>query len=256
MSVVSGDIRVYGSANMQEGDVGVQGGAIDTTTWVLFDSATLVNSPAGSSSIMTIVSTQAGEKTSVYITGRNPGGSIVGDTIALNGITPVNGSIAFERLLKIGAVGHSGTITIKDSNTAVITTIPSGISYVRRPFYDVSSDVAGGATRNYYEKVFIKNTGSPNSLLGATVCDVAGGVATGINWALELAQNMNGTSVSRVTAPSTGVGTFVTDYTASGIPGTDLASGAAIGLWMNLILVAGATAAKDVYTIAISWSTT
>jgi hypothetical protein len=130
------------------------------------------------------------------------------------------------------------------------------VNYVRRPFYNVSSDVAGGVTKNYYEKVFIKNTNTVNNLLEASVYELTGGLASSVSWALDLVQNGTTSVASRRTAPAAGVGTFVTDQTLSGIPGGDLSSGSGIGAWLNLTLAAGTAATKDIYTLAVSGSTT
>jgi hypothetical protein len=225
---------------------------------MIFDNATLANTPGGNGPL-SYQSTWAGDTLPISVTGRNAGGSIVGHTINLSGISICSGagSQTFERILKIGVPNHSGTITVRDQAYGTITTIPSGVNYVRRPFYNVSSDVAGGVTKNYYEKVFIKNTNSVNSLLEANVYELTGGLATSVSWALDLVQNGNSTSTSRRSAPTDGVGAFNSlPGIVSGVPGGDLSAGSGIGAWLNLTLADGALPTKDIYTLAVSGSTT
>jgi hypothetical protein len=73
-----------------------------------------------------------------------------------------------------------------------------------------------------------------------------------ITHGLATAVNDSGTTTNRQTAPA-GV-TFA--GTAANVPGTDLASGAAIGLWLNMTLGAAAAAIRSTYTSQISGSTT
>jgi hypothetical protein len=134
----------------------------------------------------------------------------------------------------------------------------NGETTVRRPFYNVSADVEGGSERNYYEKVFLKNTNAANSLLGMSVTEEAD-PSTKITFALEDAVDDNGTSDDRVTAPA-GIGAagFTSDAkTLDDEAGTaDLAADSAIGVWLKLTLSAGDAATKTTYTIGTSGSTT
>ena len=254
MSVTSGDIKVYGCANMQDTDVGTVGGAINTGLLMIFDNATLANAPGGNGQL-SYTSTWAGDTTNISITGRNTGGSIVGQTNAMSGLSIASGTQIWERILKIDVPNHSGIITVKDQAGSTITTIPSGVTQVRRPFYNVSSDIAGGSTKQYYEKVFLRNNNITLNLLEVNVYELTGGLASSVSWALDLVQNGTTTATNRRTAPAAGIGAWVTDQTISGIPGGDLNAGSGLGVWLNLTLTAGAAATKDIYTLAVSGST-
>jgi hypothetical protein len=100
-----------------------------------------------------------------------------------------------------------------------------------------------GGTVNYYAKTFWKNTNGTNALLGATVSESADPSGT-ITHGLATAVNDSGTTTNRQTAPA-GV-TFA--GTAANVPGTDLAAGAAIGLWLNMTLATNNAPIRSTYT--------
>ena len=148
MTVSSSDIVVYGSQNMAESDTGTQGGGIDTAKRVVF-------TDLSANDTVKIVST-AGDTGTVTITGRGATGSIVSETLTLNGTSSVAGSTTFQRILKIVCASHSGIITIQDvSSSTNIVQIESAVTQIRRPFYNVSADTEDGSDRAYYEKVFV-----------------------------------------------------------------------------------------------------
>ena len=264
MSVTSGDIKVYGSTYHRNNDTDqMVGGSINTGILMLFDNPTLANAPGGISGI-TVFSTAAADTTIVSITGRAAGGNIVGENITMAGTTWATGIQIFERILTIAAhqfgatPTHSGIVTVRENNS-VLATMPVGVSYVRRPFYDVSADVAGGANRTYYEKVFVKNISSSYHLLGATISELTDIVGGGsISGTLDLIQNSYTTGLNRVTClPLTGIGPVWNATMISGMPGADadLADGSGIGVWLALYLPAGTAANKSTYTLAVSGST-
>lgn len=254
MSVVSADLIIYGAANIAESNTGTTGGAIDTTVRYVFDSSTLANTL---NDTIDIVSDNAGDTTqTVTVTGRNSEGSIVTEEFALNGLTPIVGSTIFERILKITcSAAHDGTITVVDHDTqTTVVDIETGVLQVRRPFYNVSSDVSGGSSRSFYEKVFVKNTNAVNALLDAVISESADPGAN-ITFDLEDAQNDNNSVASRLnTAPSGMLGSF--SSADKNVPGTDLGAGDCCGVWLCMTLAAGAAAAKSTWTMGISGSTT
>jgi hypothetical protein len=254
MSIVSTDIKIYGAANIAEDDVSIHGGAIDTTVKYVFDDSTLTNTLNDKVSVS---GSLADDTTQVItITGRNTGGSIISENINVNGLTSVDGNSTFERLLKISIDAvHNGSINIlKQTGGTLISSIESGVLSVRRPFYNVSSDVTDGESRDFYEKLFIKNTNTVNSLLNATIAE--SGDPTGyITFDLEDAVNDNNSVASRLnTAPTNMLGTFTS--ATKNVPGTDLPAGSGIGIWLKMTLPAGAVAGKSTYTIGAAGSTT
>lgn len=258
MSVTSGDIKIYGSQYMQEDDLGIQGGDIALDTLVLFDNAILANYPSGAISVVSNLSTDSG---SISIIGRNTGGSIISGAIDMTGSEPATGLLSYERLLKIIALAHSGTVTVKDSGNNIITTIPSGISYVRRPFYNVAADIEGGSSKTYYEKIFIRNNNTLNDLLNAGIAELQTGLYNQISFALENYCNFNAsysanTSTNRLTAPTVDLHPSGFDSNVKLlIEDTNLQATGAIGVWLALTISPGASAEKNVYGLAVSGST-
>jgi hypothetical protein len=241
MSLSASDLIVYGSTVMATGDaVANQGGAINTDIKIVFTDIAATDGLVARSSA-------AGDgdgagALEVTVTGRNAGGSIVTDVFDINGTGRVVGDSAtqFERILAM----------------------ESGVNNIRRPFYNVSADVAGGSTRYFYEKIFLKNTHAVNSLLSAQIKE-SGEVDLGgsdvVYFQLEDAVDDTGVSSNRVTAPPTGElagDGLIDDDDDKNVPGTDLAAGSAIGIWMELNLTAGASAQNGQWVMQATGSTT
>lgn len=256
MTVSSSDIVVYGSQNMAESDTGTQGGGIDTAKRVVF-------TDLSANDTVKIVSTAGGDTGTVTITGRGATGSIVSETLTLNGTSSVAGSTTFQRILKIVCASHSGIITIQDvSSSTNIVQIESGVTQIRRPFYNVSADTVDGSDRAFYEKVFVKNNNASSDLLSASISEQSDGVDTAgsgsVEFDLEIAKNDANTSSNRITAPAASgllnSGTF--NSSSKNVPGTDLAATEAIGVWLKLSLPKGTAATNTTYTLRVSGSTT
>jgi len=254
MSVASTDLVIYGAANIQTTDSGTQGGAIDTTVRYIFDSSSLANTLQDT---VEVVSSNAGDTTqTVTITGRTAGGSITTDPISLNGTTPVSGAVTFETILKIVvSASHSGTITVrKATGDTTIVAIETGVLTILRPFYNVSADASGGSSRSFYEKIFFQNNHATLSLLSAIISEQADSQGL-ITFDLEDAVDDTNSVASRLnTAPTGMLGSF--DSAAKNCPGTDLAAGSRIGVWLKLTLPAGNAAVLSTYTIRIAGSST
>jgi len=147
---------------------------------------------------------------------------------------------------------------------------PNQVTQVRRPFYNAASDVAGGSTRNYYEKVFCVNNNTSTALTVASVLKQAdpsnlysGGGA--LNIALTTALNDTGTVANRQTAPATGIGSFssgAAPQTVAVPSPQNLPSGAAPnsagaqGVWLQLTLPAALVANKSSFTLRATGQTT
>ncbi len=99
--------------------------------------------------------------------------------------------------------------------------------------------------------MFWKNTNSTNALLGAAVtqsADPSGKITHG----LAPTVGDSATTTNRNTAPASV--TFAD--TSAAVPGADLASGAAIGIWLLLSLLINDTPQKTSYTSQLAGSTT
>ena len=247
MSVVATDLVAYHAATQSDQDGITVGGAIDTLRRPDFTQVT-----AGDT--VEAVSSSSGDTTqTVTVECRKADGTIVSETKTLTGTTAIVFSVngAVDRILKVElSATCAGTITVrKNSAGATYRTIPvgeRGFSMVHRKG---TSSTSG--TVSYYAKFFWKNTNGSNALLSAQVSESAdpSGVMT---HGLAASVNDSGTTTNRQTAPG-GV-TFA--GTAANVPGTDLAAGAAIGVWLLMSLATNNAAIRSTYTSQLAGSTT
>lgn len=261
MSLSASDIKVYQAVNHAENDTDPQGGAIDVSGVVVFDSGTLANALNDTVDVVSTSGTDTTQTVTIY--GRNAGGSIVSENFALTGTSQVVGSTTFERIMKVVVdATFVGNIEIHANSTSdVIMTLlgsvaaPGGVAElsVRRLFYGATANATGGASKDFYEKVFIKNNNAVNSLLGAAIVESADPGAK-ITFDLEDGVNEDNSTANRVSAPAGMLGSF--DGASKNVPGTDLAAGSAIGCWLKMTLAAGTAAAVNTYTLQISGSST
>lgn len=254
MAVVAGDIVVYGAANQAEADGVTQGGVIDATTEYIFDVASAANTL--NDTVNVISDSAADVSITLTVTGRNAGGSIVDEDFTITGATPVVGAVTFERILKVDLSGvvHTGNISLTGStNGSGIATLPTGVFKVLRPFYNVAADSLGGSSRDFYEKVFVKNNNTVNSLLTANIVET-GDPSGVITFALEDTINAQGDIADRLDTAPTGATAFGDGSLP--VPGTDLGQGDAIGVWMKMTLPAGANATKTTWTMNVNGNTT
>ena len=260
MSVTANDVVIYGAADIAENDSDVHGGAVATAVRYIFGDAALVNSPIASGGDGTLrynSTNNADSAVGVIVTGRNVGGSIVSETGTLgNSGVVTTGTQVFERIMKIVADTHSYNIEIDDSSSNEVVVIESGVTTVRRPFYNASSDPS--AEKTYYEKVFVKNNHSTHNLLGATFIDGGGDSNNYITFALPNGLPYNEILANRLAAPTgTGAGGFsaATKTLNDNVGSPDLSAGDAVPVWLRMTLPLNAAAGKDTYTLQISGST-
>lgn len=252
MAIASTDIVYYGAASIAEDDVSTQGGAIDTSVRYVFDSSTLPNTL---NDTIEMLSSSAGDNSqTVTVTGRSAAGSIITEDFSLNGTTVVNGAVVFQRILRIVvSASHAGAITVrKATGDTLIVSIESGVLEIRKPFYNVSSDESGGSSRDFYEKLFIKNNHGSLNLLSAVISEQSDPSGK-ITFDLEDAINDTNSIASRLnTAPTGMLGSF--SNSNKNVPGTDLPFGSKIGVWLKLTLAPGDAPILDTYTLRISGS--
>ena len=269
MPISSSDLIQYGAANMPESDAVTTGGAIDKTIEML---GTDMNSVGGTDKLK-VVSDNAGDTTqSVTITGRAASGIIIANVYSLNGLTTVVGTSNFERVLKIVVSGtHVGTITVKaDVSNSTLATLagtasaPGGVAVLqkRRIFYKALANASGGATKVFYEKLFIANTHVALALLDAGVrMSVDGTTNALLDFTLEDARNDNNSVVNRLTLPTGLLGVPTWDNAIKLVPGVDLGdrttgTGDHIGVWVRMTLPAGEAPENKTFTFEITGSTT
>lgn len=130
---------------------------------------------------------------------------------------------------------------------------PAEVLEVLRLFYNASADVAGGSSRTYYEKFFIKNRHATLALTAAQVAESAD-PSGNVTYGLESSLDGSTTSTDRRTAPG---GVTINNTTPKNVANSqNLSSGSAQAVWACLTLAAGAAAAKTSWTPQITGTST
>lgn len=253
MPIVASDLVVYGSATMPNDDSTLNiGGAINTATRIVFTDIVATDQ-------IEVISDNAGDTTQTCtIYGRNAAGELVSEGQTLNGITQVTFTTTFERVLRVTlSASATGTVTVRDQDTdTTIMSIESGVTEIRRPFYDAAADASGGSARDYYEKVFVKNNHGTLTLTSSTIAEQADPSGK-VTFALEASLNgtdTNGAGNNRQTVGNLSGYTF--DSTTKNVANSqNLTAGAAQGVWLKLSLAAGDAANNTTYTLRCSGNT-
>jgi hypothetical protein len=216
-------------------------------------------------------------------------GATIGATTyaGLNLIIRITGGTGAGQLRMISAQYASGTYgadtvavnrdwgTVPDNTSTydiaygfLFDILPNPVTGITRVFTGAQSDVPGGSTRVFYEKIFWSNTNTTTALLGAAmqVLSESGSLPVGasLDLALTTALNDNATSTNRQTLPTNqggGALSFVVQPSAIPVqsPGTlpngNAASGAQAG-WLRLTLAAGTTVYQGAADLRCTGSTT
>lgn len=132
------------------------------------------------------------------------------------------------------------------------------IAEIRRPFYNASSDVAGGVSKSYYEKIFAVNNNTVTTHSGAQISKQADPSIGTLNFALTNVLNDTGTVANRQTLPVSGItafssGTFPQTINVSSPqelpPGAVPNAVGAQGIWLQFVVAAGTAPVKTSFTI-------
>lgn len=271
MAVSASDIVIYGAANMVESDSGTVGGAIDRGVKIL----TTDMQDVGGTDTLEVVSDDVTDTggPAVTVTGRLANGVIDTEVFTLTGTTQVVGAKSFERILKVVLTTGTlaGTVTVREaSGNQTICTLESAadaaggeaITEVRRPFYGATANASGGASKSFYEKVFVANNHASLALLNAAIELTADGTTNDvIDFDLEDANNDNNTSTNRLTEPTGMQGSPTWNDSAKNVPGTnlgDLGTGTSdhIGVWLRMVLPAGESPENTNITLTVTGSST
>src|SRR5690242_7307412 len=149
MSIAASDLLLYSVASIPTDDASTTGGAIDATRRPTFTQM------SGNAKLCAV--SDGADTRNVTFIFRNAAGSIVTETIALNGTTEILTTATAERIESIIIASSSGTrtVTIKQgSGGSTLGTIPVNEVGFHMMFQKAAS--AAGAT-NRYEKMFWKN---------------------------------------------------------------------------------------------------
>jgi hypothetical protein len=159
------------------------------------------------------------------------------------------------------------TTTYKILQGMLFEVSPNQVTAVIRCFSTAAADVPSGATRTFYEKVFIVNNNTATALTGAQI-EVASetpSLPTGaaLDLALTTALDDTNTTTNRQTAPSAGAGSVVTQPALVSVPGAgNLPPGSAPntagaqGVWLRLTLQPGTAAYKGSADLRAQGTTT
>ena len=235
VKTLNGTTVVAGSATMKtlekgiksastSGDVAVEATTAERTGTAQAGSATDITLDAGASAV-----DNAYRAMVLRITGGTGAGQIR-DILSYAGAT------------KIATVGRAwgtnpdATSTFRVSRGFMFDKSPSEVTQVRRIFYNAQANASGGATKTYYEKIFVKNTnGSANLTSGQiALTDAVGVITFGLPTTLD-DTGSNGAG-NRQSAPA-GI-TFDAATKTMANSGT-LTNGTAQGLWAKLTLPGG-----------------
>jgi hypothetical protein len=249
MSVTADQIIVFAATYMPENDTDVCGGAINSGVRVVFDDIVATDQ-------VEIYSSDTSDSGTINITGRDGAGIIQTSSMAISGTTIATLPQTFERILKIVyQQAPVGVITVRSQDAdTIIATLASGVTGIRRPFYDATANAAGGANKTLYEKVYIMNTNPTTALTNVQVTEVSSGLYSKIDFGLENSLNSTGTISDRTTTP-TGVSGYGNGPSGI-IEGGNLPNLQYQGMWLRLQLNAGDAAQNSFYQFQVTGTTT
>lgn len=244
MSISAAELVAFNAQSMPTSDSGTSGGAIDITRRPDF-------TQMSTNDKVQAISGNAGDTTqSITLIGRKTDGSIVSETLTLNGATAVETTNTYERLLSAElSATAAGIVTVRRKTGAVtIRTIPVGERGFAAIFQQCASDPS--SQKDFYMKFFWKNTNGSLALTSSVVKENADPDAR-ITHALAAALDDSVSVASRITSPGL---TF--NGSDKNVPNSqNLSSGSAIGVWLNLTLPAGDGAHRSTYTSELDGQT-
>jgi hypothetical protein len=246
MSVISSDLVMWGPANVVSDDTSTAGGAISTV-------AKPFSSHFSSAAKLSLTSDGTDVRVAA-VTGRLADGTVATENVTLTNAVEVLSVNTYERVLSVVLASASGTRTVTLKQGAGGTTINTiAINETTRYCcFNQSFSISTGA-KTVYDKVFIKNGNGTNALLNAQVTLTADGSGV-LNIGVHTSVNDSATITNRLTAPA-GI-TFVGTSSAQNVPGTNLAAGAAIGVWLRQSLLTSNAAIKSTFTVQLAGQTT
>lgn len=245
MSILNTDLKAFAAASRPEDDASTAGGAIAALVRFL--------TQFSGNAVAAVISDGADVRT-ITITGRLATGAVDTEVLTLNGAVEVVGAKTWERIIKAVASAGSGTRTVLLKQGSGGTTRGTfGLNETELTIMFKLAASSPSATKTLYEKVFLKNTHGTLTLTSAQITLTADPSAV-ITVGGATSVDDSGTVTNRVTAPG-GI-TYVDDGVAQSVPGSALAAGSAIGVWVKLSLATANAAIKDTFTLQLSGTTT
>ena len=250
MAVVASNLVMYSAANMPQDDSTTSGGAIDSGVRVTF------TDPSSAAQLIIFSSSASDTSQTLALTGSNAAGSVISESMSLNGTSNVTSSNTFGRVLTayLSATGV-GDVTVSGNGINKVAEIPIGETGFLRPFYDATASLS--TTKTLYEKIFVKNNNTSSTLNSATLIPVAAtGLASNITYGIENGKASPQSVTDRTTVP-TGVDSFGSGSSGVYPNGTgELTPHDYQGVWLKLSLAASESSANSFYEIQVSGTTT
>ncbi|MGH9886144.1 MAG: hypothetical protein ACREBE_11480 [bacterium] len=244
MPIATTDLVFFSVASVPVDDTSTSGGAIDTASRVAL-------TQFGANAVLALVSDGADAR-NVTIIGRLASGVVDTEVVALNATTEVLSTKTWERIHSIVLASSSGTRTVTakqgSGGSTVATIVPNETT--RHIQFQRSTSEASQAKR--YEAQFGKNIHGSLSLLNAQM-KLTADPQSKIQIGVAAAVNGSTSVTNRKTSPGV---TLVDDNIAQNVPGTNLAAGDAIKVWIEQTLGANDAAQKSTFTLELSGSTT
>lgn len=250
MPIVSTDLVLYTSANMPDVDTGTNGGAIDALRRPDF-------TQLAANDDIEAVSSNAGDTMNLTIEGRDAAGNVVSETKALTGTTPIVFSSigVIERVLKAElASAPAGSVTVRrNPSGATLRVIPAGERGFLMFFRKTASDPV--STKNYYAKLFVKNTHGSLALQNTTFKQNADPDARITHLPANAADD-SASAADRVTAPAAGNTLDPDTFDDTDKLVGSLNAGSAWGVWFRLQLPAADAPHRTTYTLEVTGQST
>lgn len=250
MSITAAELILYGSLNNPTDDVTLTGGAPDAQRRPVF---TQLGTTALVGTSVLVYSSNAADTRNITATGRDATGTVVSETVSLNGVTAVTGAQAFQRIQSV-VVASSGSqiATVGGGGVGNLGQIPPGeigfFMMFRNAFSTTSQSVR-------YEKTFWKNTDATLTLQSSNIqlaADPSGVLQVGIDTAL----NGSATVTNRLNNAPAGV-SFVGAGVNQSLPGAGgLPAGGYIGVWVSQTLAINNAPIENYFNLQLAGNTT
>ena len=248
MAVVDADIIVYGSNSMPDDDTATQiGGAINKAIRVVFTDI----DPTGGVEMVS----DGADTRNVTLYYLDSASVLKSETKALDGTNVVAFTDNMGAILKAVVASASATRTVtvrKASAGATLITFVADDTHLqtRRVCYNAVANPAGGATKKYYDKVFIANENATTDLQSAQVIEQAdpNAVMAFILEATLDGTGDNGVGNNRQVAPTGTFDSSTKNVANSGVLTHEKAQGA----WVELTLADGVAPADTSFTLRLS----
>lgn len=202
----------------------------------------------------------------------------VGQIVRILNNLPSGVNFQLRRIVRISgdfAYVHADWGTVPTSSTTysvfegmLFDKTPNQVTTIRRVFYNIASDVPGGSSRTFYEKVFAVNNDTATALTQAVISKQSDPTGGTLNIGVCDAYNDTGSAANRQTLPAnqdTSALTFTSGASpqSQNAPGSQaLASGAApnaagaLGVWLQYVMPAGTAPAKTSFTLRAAGNST